>query len=88
MDTQAHNAILENRGRLLLSGVTEIVSFDDRAVILYTVLGELTVLGHDLLIQTMRTETGDLEITGDIAALKYGDRSRTASGGWIGRLLR
>lgn len=89
MDTQgAHNAILENRERLLLSGVTEIVSFDDRAVILYTALGALTVLGHDLQIHTMSTETGDLEISGEISALKYGDRDRTASGGWLGRLLR
>ena len=89
MNTErTHHAILENRERLLLSGVTETVSFDDRAVILYTVQGELTVLGHDLQVQAMKTETGELEIIGRIAALKYGDRDRSASANWIGRLLR
>ncbi|MBR5371562.1 MAG: sporulation protein YabP [Oscillospiraceae bacterium] len=89
MNTErAHHAILENRERLLLSGVTETVSFDDRAVILYTVQGELTVLGRDLQLHALNTETGELEISGRIAALKYGDRDRKASANWMGRLLR
>ena len=37
-----HNAILENREKLQLSGVTAIDSFDDRAVVLYTNCGQLT----------------------------------------------
>lgn len=86
--TGTHNAILENRERLMLSGVTEICSFDDRAVILYTALGALTVLGQRLQVHTLSTETGELIITGEISALRYGDRSRTASVGLRGRLFR
>ncbi len=83
-----HNAILENRERLLLSGVTEIESFDDRAVIVFTQLGELTVLGKALQVQRLSTESGETEIVGEIAALRYGDKDRTAPKGMLGRLFR
>ncbi|MBR6108021.1 MAG: sporulation protein YabP [Oscillospiraceae bacterium] len=83
-----HNAILENREKLLLSGVTEIDSFDDRTVILYTQLGELVVLGRELHVQQLSTASGEVQIEGEIRALRYGDRDRTASQSFLGRLLR
>lgn len=83
-----HQALLYDRERLLLSGVTGIDSYDDRAVILYTQLGMLTVLGKNLHLGQYSAETGDAEVTGDIQALRYGDRSRNAPDGIIRRLLR
>ena len=89
MSEQAvHNAILESRARLTLSGVTEIRSFDDRTVILYTVLGELAVTGTGLKCSRLSTESGELLIEGEICTLRYGDRGRTGSSGMLGRLLR
>ena len=83
-----HNAILENREKLLLSGVTEIDSFDDRTVILYTQLGELVILGRGLHVQQLSISSGEVQIEGEIRALRYGDRDRTAPQGFLGRLLR
>ena len=83
-----HQALLENRERLLLSGVTGIDSYDDRAVILYTVLGTLTVLGRGLHLEGYSTDSGEATVTGDIQALRYGDRDRTAPDGLLRRLLR
>ena len=83
-----HNAILENREKLLLSGVTEIDSFDDRTVILYTQLGELVILGRELHVQQLSTASGEVQIKGEIRALRYGDRDRTAPQSFLGRLLR
>ena len=37
------NLILENRGKLSISGVLDVLSFDDQVVILETELGLLTV---------------------------------------------
>ena len=42
------NLILENRGKLSVSGVNDVLSFDDQIVIIDTELGLLTVKG-DLL---------------------------------------
>lgn len=52
-----HHAILENRNQLLLTGVTEIDSFDERAVVVYTQLGELTILGKNLHMNRMSIES-------------------------------
>ena len=38
-----HNVILEDRRVLTVSGVTDIDSFDEQTVILFTDLGELTM---------------------------------------------
>ena len=56
-DTQGrHNAILENRQRLQLSGVTDVDSFDEDEIRLFTQLGELTIKGKDLHINEISVE--------------------------------
>lgn len=83
-----HNAILENREKLQLSGVTAIDSFDDRAVVLYTNCGQLTILGRNLQMQQICVETGDVTVEGEVQAMRYSDRDRTAPTGLLGRMLR
>ena len=66
-DTQGrHNAILENRQRLQLSGVTDVDSFDEDEIRLFTQLGELTIKGKDLHINEISVESGDVSVEGDI----------------------
>ena len=83
-----HSAVLENREKLLLSGVTAVDSFDDRTVVLYTRLGELVILGRSLHLERMSTESGEVTVTGEMIALRYSDRDRNAPQGFFGRLLR
>ena len=87
MDT-AHSAILENREKLQLTGVTAIDSFDDRTVILYTNCGQLTVIGKHLQMQQLSVESGVVTVEGELQALRYSDRDRTEPAGFFGRLLR
>ena len=44
-NTVIQNLILENREKLSISGVLDVLSFDDQIVILETELGLLTVKG-------------------------------------------
>lgn len=37
---QNHNLILENRKNLSISGITDVDSFDEKAICLYTEMGE------------------------------------------------
>ena len=83
-----HSAVLENREKLMLSGVTAVDSFDDRTVLLYTRLGELVILGRGLHLEQMSLASGDLTVTGEVQALRYSDRDRNAPQGFFGRLLR
>lgn len=83
-----HSAILENRKKLLLTGVTEVDSFDERTVFLYTQLGELTIRGRELRVNGLNVETGDLSVEGDIWALSYGEKDKRAPLSLLGKLFR
>lgn len=80
-----HKLTLNQREELSLTGVTEVVSFDDSAVILKTHLGTLTVLGENLVLKTLSVEGGQVEVSGHISALQY--EEPRAAGFWQ-RLLR
>ena len=47
------NLILENREKLTITGVVDVLSFDDQIVIVETQLGLLTVKGEDLRINKL-----------------------------------
>ena len=83
-----HNIILENRGRLNVSGVEDVDSFD--AVIIFTNMGVLTVRGEDLHINKFSVESGELFVEGNIYALTYSDDSmkKSGSGGFFSKMFR
>lgn len=85
---QNHNIIVENRKSMSISGITDVDSFDEKAICLYTQLGELTIQGRDLHIDSMSVESGDMTITGDIWVINYGDRDKKGPVGFLGRLFR
>ena len=80
-----HKLTLNQREDLTMTGVTEVVSFDDTSVILKTHLGTLTVLGDNLLLKTLSTEGGQVVVSGHITSLQY-EEPRPA--GFWQRLLR
>ena len=82
------NIILENRKNLTISGITDVDSFDEKEISLYTQLGELSVQGRELHIDSMSVETGDMTITGEIWAIVYGDSDRKGPLSALGRLFR
>ena len=83
-----HNIIIENRKSMNVSGITDVNSFDEKVICLYTQLGELTIQGKELHIDSMSVETGNLTITGDIWAIIYGERDRKGPLSFLGRLFR
>ena len=82
------NIILENRRSLSISGITDVDSFDERAICLYTQLGELIIKGSGLHIDSMSVETGDMTITGEIQAMIYGDGDKKHPLTAFGKLFR
>lgn len=79
-----HKLTLNQREDLSLTGVTEVVSFDDTAVILKTHLGTLTVLGENLVLKTLSVEGGQVVVSGHISSLNY-EEPRPA--GFLRRIL-
>lgn len=67
------NLILENRGKLSISGVLDVLSFVDQVVIVETELGLLTVKGENLRINKLSIDTSEVIVEGDISSLTYSD---------------
>ena len=83
-----HNVIMEDRKSLMITGVSDVDSFDEQTVVVYTDMGELTVRGSGLHIGRLNVETGELNVTGQIYALGYTDDREKNTGGFFGRLFK
>ncbi|MCI8411857.1 MAG: sporulation protein YabP [Clostridia bacterium] len=68
------NLILENRGKLSISGVLDVLSFDDLVVMVETELGLLTVKGENLRINKLSIDTSEVIVEGDISYLAYSNK--------------
>lgn len=82
-----HNLVLEDRKLLTVSGVSDVDSFDEETVVVFTDLGELTIRGSDLHINRLSVEVGELSVEGNISALIYSDEV-PKSGGFFSRVFR
>lgn len=69
------NLILENRNKLSISGVLDVLSFDDQIIIIETQLGLLTVKGDDLRVNKLSIDTSEVIIEGTINSLSYSDKN-------------
>ena len=81
-----HKLTLNERKSLTMNGVTEVVSFDDLAVVLRTGMGILTVHGQNLQLKNLSLEGGQVAVEGTIAALIYEEPRQDRK--WLGRLFR
>ena len=65
------NIVLENREKLNITGIVDVLSFDDQIIIVETELGLLTIKGEDLKINKLSIDTSDFSVDGKINSLVY-----------------
>ncbi|MGN0545323.1 MAG: sporulation protein YabP [Acutalibacteraceae bacterium] len=82
-----HNLIMENRNHLTVSGVSDVDSFDEQTVVIFTQMGELTVHGSDLHITNLNVDSGELSLDGTISSLSYSDE-QPRGGGFFSRVFK
>ena len=84
------NLLLENRNKLNISGVLDVLSFDDQVVIVETELGLLTVKGENLRINKLSIDTSEVIVEGDISSLTYSDSktSEKSKGSLISKIFK
>ena len=80
-----HKLTMNERKKLTVTGVTEVISFEEDAVVLKTGMGILTVQGRQLQLKTLSVEGGQIAVEGHIAALQYEEPRQ--KGGWVHRLF-
>ena len=65
------NVFLENRKKVSITGVFEVLSFDEDKVLLNTVLKKLEIEGNNLKISKLDLKNGEVSISGSIHECKY-----------------
>ena len=84
MEAPSHKLNLLDRKKLTMTGVEEVVSFDESTVMLHTCLGTLTIRGQDLKLRTLTLEGGQVEVDGSISELTYEEpREHTGPFSWL-----
>lgn len=66
-----HACYLQNRAASNLTGVREVVSFDENQVVMDTDLGLLTMKGKDLHVSRLSVEKGEVDVSGTIDSIVY-----------------
>lgn len=69
-----HTLLIENRNRITLTGATDIGSFNDESVIVFTDYGEITIQGNSLQVTKLSIDSGEFCAEGNIIAVSYTDR--------------
>ena len=82
-----HTLILNDRKSLSVTGVSDVDSFDDQVIVVYTDYGELTVKGEKLHISNLNLESGELTFDGCISSMVYTE-NKTKSSGIFSKLFR
>ena len=72
----------------MISGVEEVVNFDEYTVTLNTTLGAMTVEGNALHILSLSLENGNVTLEGTVDAVFYEDRNEKTKRGFFARLVR
>lgn len=84
--TPSHSLTLENRNQLILTGVTEVMTSDDKQVLLKTSAGKMKISGSSLSIGTLNIETGELSLSGNVRLMEYKDSK--SSGGFFESMFK
>ena len=82
---KSHNIIIEARKKFTLTGVRDVLSFDENSVVLLTGLGKLTIKGEELKLGQFDNSKGDISGEGKIYAFGYSDEE---TGGFFSRLFK
>ena len=73
VNKRAHKLILNNRRSCNLTGVNDVLSFDENEIILETEQGMLMIKGDELHVNRLTLEKGEVDIDGRIDSFTYSD---------------
>ena len=82
-----HKITLENRKDMAVSGVVQVVSYDEYKIVLRTDYGTLVISGRDLVTGEINSATNTLKLTGRIETLQY-KAARDKSENILSRLMK
>ena len=67
----SHKIMLDNREKGNLTGILDVISFDENTIVLDTDMGLLTIRGKDLHVSRLTLEKGEIDIEGRTDSFVY-----------------
>lgn len=67
----SHKVTLNNRDKGSLTGILDVISFDENTIVLDTDMGLLTIKGKDLHVSRLTLEKGEIDIEGRTDSFVY-----------------
>lgn len=84
---KAYGMTIDRRAKAVLTGVTDVESFDETAVVLHTHGGRLILTGSGLHVASLQLEEGRLMLEGNIDSAAYDGPGGRRKGGFLRRAL-
>ena len=78
-DNGRHEFHLKNRNRLNLTGVREVISYNEKNILLDTTQGTLVIKGKDLKLKQLNLENSKIRIKGHINLMNYKEQKEQSS---------
>ena len=73
-----HNIVIENKQKMSICGVSDVDTFDENKIVLFTNDDTLIIDGEDLHIQKLDVASGELIIEGEIFGIAYTGNGKDA----------
>lgn len=85
-----HLMSIDNRQKVILTGINNVQNFNETEIALETVMGLLTIKGSSLHMSRLNLETGDLVIDGQVDSFVYSEKQdiKTKGAGFLSKLFR
>lgn len=71
LGVRPHKIIMQNRSTCNITGILDVVSFDENQVVLDTDMGLLTVKGKEMHVSRLTLEKGEVDVEGTMESLIY-----------------
>lgn len=90
INKRQHKMDVSNRKKCSLTGVMDVIAFDEGEVILETDMGVLVIKGHDLHVKHLNLEKGEVDIEGRMDSFFYSEQKNLSAKGesFLGRLFK
>ena len=82
-----HTVTIENRNSMSVSGVVQVMVYDEFHIILQTDYGQLIIQGRNIVAGEISSSSNTLKLTGDIVSLQY-KAKKDKSQGIFSKLLK
>jgi sporulation protein YabP len=84
-----HSLHIDRREQVSVSGMTDVISFDEETVIGETEMGIIIIRGSNLHVKRINLENGELAVSGEIEGITYENPGGYGKGkSLLGRLFK